>query len=247
MMQITPHNKKKIISVLGMPHAGTTIVCNIFNSMDNVFCLSEPHWTLLSNPSALRLDKALGLNITSPDEVLNKIRAKLNSDNKLQFAGLKETYRPKEPRMKKYFKNMLDSDIVTFIFREPKAHYNSFKLLSKRHNKNPMPIEFMIDSYESLYNALLATKKTGISIILEDLCGAGDANAIKYINSRAKNIFAINGPFDLKPTNYIYGNHQANRSKKIAKANTSIDLLTPAEIKILNDKLLPKYELLRSI
>ena len=248
-MKIVPQDSKKIICVLGIPHAGTTIVCNIFNSMENAFCLSEPHWTLLSNPNKLRFDKARGLRFKTPDQVLPKITAKLAADASLQFAGVKETYRPKEPRMKKFFAQMLASDIVVIVFREPKAHYNSLKLMSKRHNRNPMPLQYMINSFNSIYDAAIEAYKSGngVLVLLEDLCAAGNKGAIKYINDRSGNLLRVLGPFEIKPTNYIYGNNKANNSKAIAKANTAINLLTPDEIKRINQDLLPKYQAIREL
>jgi len=244
-MKIVKQERKKIISVLGLPHAGTTIVCNIFNSMDNAFCLSEPHWTLLSNPSALRFDKAKGLSFDGPEDVVEKIVAKLHSDSQLHFAGLKETYRPKEPRMRKYLDKILDeSDFMVFVFREPKAHYNSFKLMAKNHNRNPMPIEYMIDSFDSIHEE--TNKYTNkIVVILEDLCAAGNVGAIDYINKQAGALLSIKGEFRVKPTDYIYGNHKANRSKNIAPANVSTYLLTKEDISLIDEKLTPKYNDLR--
>lgn len=243
-MKIIPQNSKKILSVLGMPHGGTTIVGNIFNSMDNAFCLSEPHWALISNPGAIRFDKAHGLNFKTPDDILPSIRKKLNSDGTLQFAGLKETFRPKEKRMKKYFERMLNSDIVIFVFREPRAHYNSFKVMSKHHKRKPMPLEYMIDTFNSLYETVQSTQNSMV-IVLEDLCAAGNDGAMQYINGRSGELFKIHGTFAIKPTNYIYGNARANRSNKIAAANVATDLLTDEEIKTLNKELRPKYEKIR--
>lgn len=248
-MKIVQQNRGKIISVLGMPHGGTTIVCNIFNSMENAFCLSEPHWTLLSNPSALRLDKVRGLSFKAPDEILPAIQAKLDSDDSLNFAGLKETYRPKEPRMKPYFAKMLASDIVVLVFRDPKAHYNSLKVMSKRHNKNPMPLSYMVNSFDSLYDVAIKAHDNGngILISLEDLCAVGNQGAIQYINNRAGNILQVHGKFEIKPTNYIYGNPKANRSKNIAPANTATNLLTPDEIKEIDQTMSQKYGEIRKL
>lgn len=248
-MKIVPQATKKLISVLGIPRSGTTIVCNIFNSMANGFCLSEPYWTLLSNPKQLRFDKTGGLNFKTPDEIFNKILARLASDSKLNFAGLKETYRPKERRMKKHLAKMISSDVVVFVFREPKAHYNSFKVMAKHHKKNPMPLAYMIDTFNALYDETIAAHKNGNAaiIILEDLCKAGNQNAINYINQRSKGLIRIVGEFELKPTNYLYGNPKANRSKRIAPANTGTNLLTPEEASIINRELLPKYRALKNL
>jgi len=248
-MKIISQNTKKIISVLGIPRSGTTIVCNIFNSMTNAFCLSEPHWTLLSNPKDLRFDKTQNLSFLSPSDILPKIKLKLITDNTLQFAGVKETYRPNEQKMKKYYNDMLNLDIIVFVFREPMAHYNSFKVMAQQHHRNPMPLQYIIHSFNALYN--LATAKyrngNGILLLLEDLCIAQNDGAIQYINNRAKNIISIHGQFNIKPSNYIYGNHKANNSDKLEPANMATHLLTQTEMKIINRELSKKYKMLQNL
>ena len=245
-MIIVPQESKKLISVLGLPRSGTTIVCNIFNSMDNAFCLSEPHWTLITNPSALRLDKT-NINFTTPESVIPQVLAKLKKDDSLKFAGIKETFRPQDRAMRKHINRLLHADIVVFVVREPKAHYNSFKVLSKSHNRNFMPLKNMINMFNALYDTIKKHKDKSSTIILEDLCDANNNKAISYMNSRANNMFAINGPFKLNKTNYIYGNPKANNSNKLAKANMATNLLLPDEIQILNKELLPKYNEIKAL
>ena len=94
--------EKKVISVLGLPHSGTTIVSNTFNSMENGFCLSEPHWILLSNPKQLTFDKLGHFNFNGIDDIMSGIRKRITNDE-FCFGGVKETYRPQDKVVKKYF------------------------------------------------------------------------------------------------------------------------------------------------
>lgn len=233
----------KIISVLGMPHSGTTILCNTLNSMENGFCLSEPHWALQTKPFKLRCDKAGRLHMPNADSVFNSIKNKVKNDKMYDFGGVKETYRPRNKKINKYLdKTMNESDIVFFIFREPKALMNNFKKISGGY----MPIERLLFVYNKLIEAS-QNCKNAINIILEDYCDAGNKNAIQYLNSRSSNLLKIEGEFNLKPTSYIYGDPVANSSKHLKAANRNISQVTKKEKEIINKELFPKYQYIRKI
>ena len=229
--------RKSILSVLGLPHSGTTIISNTFNSMDNGFCLSEPHWIFLSNQKALTYDKVNDLKFNNPVEILSNIKNRINIDDKYDFGGVKETYRPQDPKMNSFFDSILiNSDIMIIVFREPKALYNSFKKLSG----NPMPLDRLFFDYNKLYS-LANSIENKVIICLEDFSNAGNEGAINYINKKSNNMFTISGQFNLKKTNFKYGNAIANISNSLKPPNSDHSLLTKNEIIKIDAELLEKY------
>jgi len=242
-MKIETQKNKQLFSVLGLPRGGTTIVCNILNSLDNGFCLCEPQWIYLTNPKSITFDKLKNLNCNNADSVFRATRQRLNNDDTFSIGGIKETFRPDDGKMKPYISKMMNkSNVLVFVFREPKALYNSYKLLSKQHNRNFMPMDKFLADYNQLLNAVKNTNKDKIVLGLEKLCNAGNAKSIAYFNERAKDMWRIKGDFVLRKPNFKYGNPQANNSTKIAKANMDMSLLTRDEKKTLNEKLKDEFE-----
>jgi hypothetical protein len=242
-MKIITPNKNQILSVLGLPHSGTTIVSNFLNSMNNGFCLSEPHWILLSNPKQLTFDKVKNLRFKNVNDILPSIKKKLNNDDKFDFGGVKETFRPQDKNIKRHLDIIANrSDILFFVFRNPKFLYNSFKKLAKNINRNPMPISRLIPDYNNLYEVVKETKDKAVIIKLEDFCRAGNKNITKFVNDKAKGKIKITGPFQLNKTNYKYGNNVANNSNTIKKPNTDLSLLSQSEIETINKELMPIYK-----
>jgi hypothetical protein len=242
-MRIIPQENKKVLSVLGLPHSGTTIISNTFNSMKNAFCISEPHWILLSNPKAFRSDKIGKLGQKNINDIMPAIKRKLDSSN-FDFGGVKETYRPQDPKVKKYLdKTIAESDILVFVFRHPKALYNSFKKVAKQHNRNFMPVDRLLYDYNAFYNAVNEVKKIKpcITLTLEDYCSSGNNGALSFINKRANGVIKVVGNLKLTPTNYIYGNTVANQSKKIQAPNLNMGLVTDEEHDIIDKEVMPIY------
>lgn len=241
-MKIIPHTTKKVLSVLGLPHSGTTIVSNILNSIDNGFCISEPHWIMLSNPKQIKFDKIKSLDFKNIDDIMPAILRRLAKDSQYDFGGVKETYRPQDPKFKKYLdKILLNSNITVFVFRHPKANYNSLKALSKNPEKNYLPVSRFIPDYNDFYNEFINYKKDKCIIILENLGKGGDKNAITYFNKQSKNIFTLIDDFQLKTTDFIYGNKVAHKSKNINPPNMKTNLLTKQEHDIIEIELMPIY------
>jgi len=103
----TDLNEKKLFFILGMPDDGTTIVNNIFNSLDDGFSLCEPHWMyVLENLRNVKnsLDKVklcstgkakqFFNDITSDEDILDNGIIPTLHNNNFNLGGYKETYNP---------------------------------------------------------------------------------------------------------------------------------------------------------
>jgi hypothetical protein len=231
----------KVISVLGLPHSGTTIACNTFNSMKNGFCLSEPHWILLSNPGQLTFDKLIHFKFNGIDDLMSGVKRRVESDSFL-FGGVKETYRPQDPKMLKYLNHVIDnSDIIVAVFREPKALFESFIRLAKSMNRNSyMPVERLIYDYNHYFNKIKSLNKPVVKLTLEQFCDAGSSGVLSYINSRSE-AFKAEGNYVVNKTNYRYGNASANTSARLKPSNKSFSLLSSDEVKVIDRELKDKY------
>jgi hypothetical protein len=239
-MRLVPHSNKKIVSVVGLPHSGTTIVCNIINSMDNAFCLSEPHWAKLSKPGDVRYGKLNDLTIDNVENFMSRIQNALKN-SAFHFGGVKETYRPFAEGMTQVFENIQKkSDVVIFVVREPLPHYNSLKAVTANTKRNPIPVDRMLSDHISLLNYINNTPNR-VLIKIEDLCNEGDTGFIPYFNKISKEL-KIEGKFSLKPVDFIYGNHIANKSKNIKKPNMSQQHLSKSDIIYLQENVVPLYQ-----
>lgn len=244
-MKLSFNGNKKIISVLGLPHSGTTILSNIINSMENAFCLSEPHWILMSNPSKITFDKIGCLKFNGKiNDILPAIRRKIDIDNKYCYGGVKETYRPQDRHVKQMLIHVIkESDILLCIYRNPFALYNSHKKTSQKSKINPMPLSRLIQDYIVFHKDILnIVNKIVISLTLEEMCCAGNNNIMSVLNNRFNNHFHVHGKFNLCPTNFIYGNSQANNSSEIIRPNLAQNLLDKEERQIISENILPIYE-----
>jgi len=235
-MKIVKQEKKKIISVLGAPHTGTTIVNNILNSMDNAFCISEPHWVLCKNRKKLKLDKIKNINFTDKNDFMEGLAKKLHKSG-YDFGGVKETYRHGENKLKQIYQKIINmSDIVIFVYRDPAALYNSQKKIrpERSDDANARAIKGMMFNFEKQYELMKSCENKAVNIVLEDLCGAGNNKAIKYLNTVFAGKAQFEGPFSLHKTDFIFGNPQANRSNNLRPANMDTSLVTNKERRKLN-------------
>ena len=177
-MRLITDIEKTFISVVGLSSSGTTIVNNIFESMDNGFCISEPHWVLLTKPKKARFGKVGNLNYVNVPNIIPAIKEKL-FNSLYDFGGIKETYRPFEARMKPIYELMLNqSNIVIFVFRNPIYLLNSYKA------KNGVRAStgYFMKNYKVLYQTMRSYNKNKICIISERLCQAGNNGVIEYLN-----------------------------------------------------------------
>lgn len=230
MMKINSSDGKKFFFVLGLQSAGTTLVCNIFNSAENAFCLSEPHWTLQTQPKRLRFDKIPSIRYKSVGTIVPQTKEWLESSGYL-FGGIKETYKPKS--MTPYDKIINKADFFIIILRNPIYNFNSLK-------RDGMTIGTFLENYNSLLS--LGRDRKAIFFSLEKICAHGDKRILKYLNNKLNGICSIGGEFALKPTNYVYGNVHANASRNIKGADFSVRYLDQHEIKLISTELLPLYK-----
>ena len=197
--------------ILGVPRSGTTILCNLFNALEDGFCLGEPHWYAV-NQGVVPLEKMLSIYLSDV-----RYRAIHNGYN---LSGYKETYRLRHKLSDDLVK--LHLSFVSFfliIFRDPVLVHSSQRALGWTEWDTP-------DDFNESYKRLdeLAQHEKGIAIVCEQFV----QNPLTYLNQRLP--FQIEGDLVLKPTGHEFGDPFANRSTRIVQSQRVI-CLTDEEIK----------------
>ena len=252
-----------LFAVIGLPRSGTTLLSNMLNSFDNSFCLSEPHWAKILNPNAFRLDKLSGHFSFQTNESLMSELQSFTKNSNYTCGGVKETYRIWQPASVMFPYNSQDLSFIFFIFRDPLSVYNSAKKWGGKYCE----ISNHVTNYTSLANDYLILKKnqqlftvngvvpnlvsgtaasksevTPVGICYENLCSGG----VDYLKNQLL-VAGIDvslkhsGSFEIKPTDFIFGDPSANKGGKIGQPVISRNNLSMQEGKILETTLRPIY------
>jgi len=237
MNKIKTENKK-MVSILGLPRQGTTLIAGIINSYDNSFCSVEPHWAKIANQgqsmnSGIKIPTEIMYNNTV-DKFVPVLRDFLDESKIFSIGSIKETYRSHQKESCNYLLKSDLIDIHLFIFREPKSGFNAWKRVGWGGFYDD--VDNYIDSYTDLWNDgdyLLSQNKRIIRIKYEELCSG---NASNYLNSKfeSTNIIFPENIQEIKQIGSIFGDPHASRGGKINSSNNDFELLNEGEIKKLN-------------
>lgn len=196
--------------ILGVPRSGTTILCNLFDALEDGQCFGEPHWW--SYKEAMSSEKYI-YGIFQKECLARKL------SNPAGLFGYKETYKgyyfPDEQLIKLHVPQV---DFFLIVFRDPVMTHSSQRALGWKEWDRP-------DDFNQSYKRLdeLAEHEKGIAIVYEQFVKA----PLEYLNERLP--FQIEGPLELKPTGHTFGDPFANRSTEIVKSQRQI-CLTNEEI-----------------
>jgi hypothetical protein len=223
-------DKQIIYGILGLPRTGTTLLNNIFNSYDNSFCISEPHWANILSPGQIKLDK---INIDC--KVNGNIYKNINDmvSNSEQF----NTYREHQMESANFILNSDYVDLVIGIFRDPVSGFNAW-LRSAWKGYYIIPDNF-IRSYVSFYNTLqnISDKKV-VMMKYEDICEGG----VEYINKKLNDEITLPQLDEIKKTNFVFGDPLANSGGTIKQANTNNSNIPENIQNHINKNLKPIYD-----
>ncbi|TXT66063.1 MAG: hypothetical protein BAJALOKI3v1_50063 [Promethearchaeota archaeon] len=219
-MRITNHINKTF-GILGLPNSGTSIVCNIFNSFENGFCISEPLRSLDSSLCHLRFDKLTGSIPPVYSSIIPTINKLVKHSKKFKIGGLKETLQLNNC---KYSNELIHNrliDIIIFVFRDPLYHFNS---ICKQDVANKPTIRDYNKEYIRLieqYDKSRAIKPTYF-LKYEELCEKKE----RYFCEFCGDMKMEYDDFTIKPTNYEMGHKIANKSIEIKYSNNDVSYIT---------------------
>lgn len=217
----------KFFMIEGLPRSGTTILTNIFNSLSNGFCFSEPLWQLMQDPHGLRLGKLRGSFTPSanPSLMIPSLKAVLTARH-FNLGGLKETYRDWQTQCV----DIVDDsklDFRIFILREPAYNFSGWK-------KTPFGAEYYdVDIFLRNYKNFIrrieskSAKVPTYVVKYENLCSSDDP--ISHLGNLLADQLSFSGDLLLENTGYSYGDVKGNNSKTISPARTEQSNLSLSE------------------
>ena len=230
-------------TIIGLPRSGTTLLCNLFNSMSNCVCLSEPLWEFIlkkTNRGVGSIDSLGKLGdypqISGYDEVLPTIK-KLFSESNLELLGIKETFRSWEPQCVHTVLTNFGSDINIFILRNPLANFSGWK--KSNWGNQYSDIRYFAESYMKLLDLVTVSSQRTPTLVIkyEKLT----ENGVDYLREKCKNLLDVPKNLNLIKNQPGLGDEKAKESTKIESARMNYENLSQNEIEICN-KLLTYYK-----
>jgi len=223
---------KKLISIIGLPRQGTTLISGIFNSFENSFCSIEPHWAKLANKG-----QRMNSGEKVPDDFMYRLHPsdfvgeikKFLLDSRMEIGSIKETYRSHEKQCCEFLLGNQEIDGYLFIFREPKAGFNAWRKV--RWGGFYDNVDNYITSYLDLWNEFEKLKNLGrptAVITYEKICGQDPSG---YLSDKLKP-FSIEFPSldSIGRIGSYFGDPSASAGGKIRKSNNDYPLVRPDEI-----------------
>jgi len=210
----TDLTKPTTFFILGIPRSGTTIVANLFNSIEDGFCLGEPHWLCeREGPAAV----ARGCGKVAPEwkqwtdetwesQYIFKAFIEVVLSGKFtpyKLGGYKETYRPYTPLSEELIEHRHAVDFFIIVLRDPIMVMSSMKAVGD----DIWTVKMLNQAYQRMDE--LGQDEKAIVVVYENFCQWPMA----YLNARLP--FTINGLLELYATGHAYGDPKANRSLTI--------------------------------
>ncbi|MFC1821539.1 hypothetical protein ACFL9T_02450 [Thermodesulfobacteriota bacterium] len=240
-MHIIKNDKKYTFGIVGLPRSGTSILGHIFDSLENGFCWSEPHWQDITNSKKYSLEKIKKKYFGSLKYRMKFLIDEVNNSKSFEVGGVKETFNSFRRAPANYiFKS--DVDLIVLIFREPKSCFNSIKRLNW--GNKFLDIDIFIKDYLFLYKKISMVKnKKLFTIKYESLC---DKSALTYLNCKFEKLFKIQGELKLVNTENDFGDPDAYKSKKIKAAKMDHCYLNSRETQKIDKLIFPLWEAIDS-
>lgn len=164
---------------------------NLFNALDDGFCMMEPHW----------YEKAIHGND------VDFMTWWMKAQTSIHLAGYKETYRIGHEMCDDLIeRHTPDTDFFIVVFRDPVYVHSSQRALGWTEWDEP---EYFNESYRVLDKFIEKWPGKAIPVVYEDFV----VDPLAYLNKRLP--FRIEGELKLALTGYTFGDPFANRSTRI--------------------------------
>ena len=200
---------KWLFFIIGPPRSGTTIVASVFNSLEDGFCLGEPHWlheAEKGQDDIMAYGKvAQWLRPVADYKLIMhaNVMPILHRDG-FRVGGYKETFQhfrhTCEPLLEAHLPLV---DFFVVVLRDPRLALSSQRVLGWEHLR---PKD---TNRDYLRMGELAQHRKAIVVVLEDFVG----DPLGYLNGRLP--FRIEGPLELQPTGHRFGDPVANESDAV--------------------------------
>lgn len=177
--------------ILGLPNNGTTIVASFFNSLEDGFCICEPHWYVerghpLANVGEGCCGKVASMwplaNVKEPREIYPAFILPAVTIGGYHLGGYKETWRDDDLGHKLIEAHVPRVDFFVVVHRHEGAFLRNLGRYDKAVN-----IEYQ----------------------------AFRVDPLRHVNAALAGRFEIEGPVVLKPTGWAFGDPRANQSTEV--------------------------------
>lgn len=216
-------DKKIFFNILGLNCSGTTIISKFFDSLENVFCWSEP------------LHDARRQN---SNFILNLKQEFINSD--FVMGGIKEVFvnNSGHDRCSEIERNILLFDLNIVVLRNPFSNIGSILPKAAKCRTQESLFEDAIGSYIRLFEFIRVHNCVVLSY--EKFC----ADPINHLIDMLPASIKVVGPVLLKKDyeNYTIGNKRAQRSTLIKSPLDRSSFLSREQKEIIEEKILPTYQ-----
>lgn len=202
--------------ILGLPRSGTTIVASLFNSLDDGFCLGEPHWYVEAGHELAAVGKGCcgkvghlwdQAAVEEPKSIYSQFIAPAVVIGGYNLGGYKETWRGDELGYWLLEEHLSRVDFFVLVFRDPIECYDSQMGVGWPADEWTPARAQMGDSY------LRWLSDHGRAVVVEyDLFRR---DPLGHLNAALAGRFEIQGPVELQPTGWSFGDPRANRSRVI--------------------------------
>ena len=212
-----PDDAKLLFFILGVPRSGTTIVASLFNSLEDGFCLGEPHWYLQTGHEDAGAYGKVGEHhrpVTDPMLIMNTNIIPILESTDYKLAGYKETWhRHHREQLRRLVKQHIPLvDFFIIVFRDPVVTLSSLRT----HAWGDLKPHHIVKDYVELDR--LARHPKGVGLAFEGFCDG----LLGYLNKRLP--FDIEGRLVLDPTGHKYGDQRANRSEGVEVHDRAVDI-----------------------
>lgn len=237
---------KKIISILGLPRQGTTLISGIFNTPPNSFSAVEPHWSKIcgreiSSGNKIPMDVLI---VQPPSQVIPRLKGFLYGSDTLDVCSIKETYRITEKECCNFLMDSEDVDIHLFIFRHPEFGFNGWK--KARWDNWYNQVHNYKACYQELYDDSLKLEKAGKNVCrikYEEIC---KPTVSQYLTSKLSK-FGVEFTSDMtriEGTATLFGDPRASMGGAIGESSDSTAFLNSDEIEQLQQIKKNIYEII---
>jgi hypothetical protein len=203
--------------ILGLPRSGTTIVASFFNSLEDGLCLCEPHWyyanqgctpkEIVENCVSPHKDYLTYNNNNMHDGFSIMSDLILRNRELYNLVGYKETWKGDTFGRVLLTVHLLEADFFIIVLRDPIECYQSQLRLNWPISE--WTLERAIADTEFLRG--LAYHPKARLIMFE----AFREMPLEVVNREMNGFFQVEGPVDLQPTGWVYGDPKANQSTRV--------------------------------
>lgn len=211
-----PFGSQLTYFILGLPRSGTTIVASFFNSLEDGFCLGEPHWYVeaghpLASVGPDCCGKVASLwdmaKVESIDHILPCFIRPAVVIGEYKVGGYKETWRADPLGERLLEQHIPKVDFFVLVHRNANEVWRS--QIKRGWPEQEWPFSRAVVGAVKLYET--GNHPKAVSIEYDEF----RVDPLRCVNRALAGRFEIEGPVALQPTGWVFGDPRANHSTEV--------------------------------